>query len=313
VYGPDRDSADGHNPSYVDPVVARYDALDIGDRMTRIDDMWGDLQDGRGNWTVEAEIMYYFPTFAAEINGEIVGFNAMLMGHSFFRPIAEQLPFHATTADVIGHTQTVEFSGGETGAPEALWFDDGHRIAIQAVLDTGTVELFGMTYAGTYPSTLGYELWIDYALSKNPNTKFFIGAPWLDFPSVYVDAASYTAAWDYNGGWLPFIDSIRALYPGVDIFSIPYGQAAVELRTLYEAGNLPDITALTGPAATSIFTDTKGHGGNMVKDLAELIWLNAIYGVDLDTYAFDSGYTTDLKAIAKSIMDAHNPAYNIQR
>ncbi len=50
--------------------------------------------------------------------------------------------------------------------------------------------------------------------------------------------------------------------------------------------------------------------GCLLKDLGELIWLDAIYGVDLDNYAYDPGYEADLKAIAKSIMDAHNPAYN---
>ncbi|WP_163931493.1 alpha/beta hydrolase [Paraferrimonas sp. SM1919] len=241
------------------------------------------------------------------------GFNTMLMGHSFFRPIAEQLPFHASNAGILGHTQVVEFSGGETGAPMALWQDEEHRSNIQAVLDTGNIELFGMTYEGSYPTTEGYQLWFDYALSKNPNTKFFIGLPWPDFPADYADADSYANVWDYEGEWLPFIDSLRALYPDVDIFSIPYGQAAFELRTLFETGDLPDITALTGPEETSLFVDSKGHAGNMIKDLSELIWLNAIYGVDLESYPYDSGYQTNLKAIASSIMEEHDPAYNIQQ
>ena len=79
---------------------------------------------------------------------------------------------------------------------------------------------------------------------------------------------------------------------------------------MFEAGELPDVSSLQGPAASALFTDYKGHAGQILKDLGELIWINAIYGVDLGKYAYDPGYQTDLKAIAKSIMDAHNPDYN---
>ena len=244
----------------------------------------------------------------------IPGDNMMLMGHSFFKPMAEQMPFHAVRSGVAGHTQTVEFSGGATGAPLALWNDAGHRANVQAVLDTGTVELFGMTYEPTSPTTEGYELWFDYALSKNPDTKFFIGLPWADFPSNYADAAAYANFWQtaHDGSWHFFIDQLRALYPGVEIFCIPYGQAALELRTLLEAGSLPDLTMLTGVAGDGLFRDNKGHGheDEILYDTAELVWLNAIYGVELDEYAYDPDYTTDIKAIAKSIMDGHDPDYN---
>ena len=244
----------------------------------------------------------------------IPGDKMMLMGHSFFKPMAEQMPFHAVRSGVAGHTQTVEFSGGATGAPLALWNDAGHRANVQAVLDTGTVELFGMTYEPTSPTTEGYELWFDYALSKNPDTKFFIGLPWADFPSNYADAAAYANFWQtaHDGSWHLFIDQLRALYPGVEIFCIPYGQAALELRTLLEAGSLPDLTMLTGVAGDGLFRDNKGHGheDEILYDTAELVWLNAIYGVELDEYAYDPDYITDIKAIAKSIMDEHDPDYN---
>ena len=79
---------------------------------------------------------------------------------------------------------------------------------------------------------------------------------------------------------------------------------------MFEAGNVPDLANLEGPGATSLFVDYKGHGGQLLKDLVEYVWMDAIYGVDLDKYAYDPGYQTDLKAIAKSIMEAHNPDYN---
>ena len=36
---------------------------------------------------------------------------------------------------------------------------------------------------------------------------------------------------------------MRALYPNVEIFCNPYGQSALELRLLLDAGNLPGVTA----------------------------------------------------------------------
>ncbi|QFU76251.1 hypothetical protein EY643_11585 [Halioglobus maricola] len=251
---------------------------------------------------------------------KIPGLNMMLMGHSFFRPFATEMPYHAVRAGVDGHNQELEISGGETGAPLALWNDPGHRARIQAVLDAGDVDLFGMTCCDTEEGpggertlvTEGYKRWLDYALAQNPDTDFFIALPWRDFPTDYADAEAYAEPWYdyYDNEWLAAIDELRALYPGVTIYSIPYGAAANELRRMFEAGELPDVSSLQGPAASAIFTDYKGHAGQILKDLGELIWINAIYGVDLDRYAYDPGYETDLKAIAKSIMEAHNPSYN---
>jgi hypothetical protein len=79
----------------------------------------------------------------------------------------------------------------------------------------------------------------------------------------------------------------------------------VELRLLFEAGNLPDVSRLVGDADDAIYTDIGGHAGDIPVELGQLVWLNAIYDVDLTTYAYDPGYLTDLKGIAKEIMDAH--------
>jgi hypothetical protein len=242
----------------------------------------------------------------------VAGYESLFMGHSFFKDFANGLAVHPAQAGITGHSQTVVFSGGCTGAPLSLWNDPANSATIKAVLDTGNVELFGMTYAGCAPTTQGYELWFDYALSKNPDTVFFVAPPWPAPVANYANATDYANATEalYEPQWLPFIDSLRALYPGVEIFSIPYGQAASELYTLFEAGNLPDVSSLTGDFNDAVFTDAKGHPAKILIDTGELVWLNAIYGVDLDTYAHDPGYITDIKSIARDIMDAHNPAYN---
>ena len=239
------------------------------------------------------------------------GLNALFMGHSFFRPIAQGLPFHAGLAGIDGHEQVSVFAGGANGAPLALWNNAAKRAEIQAVLDGGDVELFGMTYEGTYPTTEGYERWIGYALQRNPDTRFFIGLPWSDFPAE-VDGSTYAQSWleAHEGWWHDFVESIRALFPGVEIFCIPYGRSALELRNLLEVGALPDVETLSGAADEAIFTDAKGHAGGILKALARLVWLEAIYGVDLRTYEYDPGYTVDLKDIARRIMDEHDPRFD---
>ena len=240
------------------------------------------------------------------------GFISLFIGHSFFKPFVDGMPNYVAAAGIAGHTQSVVFAGGANGAPEALWNNATKRATIQAVLNTGNVELFGMTYEPTYPTTEGYENWIDYARTQNPTTRFFVALPWLDRPGNY-DAATYASIWltFHATIWHDFIDSLRALYPGVDIFAIPYGQSAVELRGLLATDNLPGVPNLIGDAGDSIYVDAKGHPGDILRDLGRLVWLNAIYDVDLSTYTYGPSYgTTDLKAIAKSVMDAHDSDYD---
>ena len=210
------------------------------------------------------------------------------------------------------HNQYVEFSGGESGQPQALWEDEEHRSNIQAVLNTEKVQLFGMTASSTIE---GYTVWIDYALSKNPNTKIVIGTPWLDFPADYSDATSYENIIidGINSKIQVDINELRVRYPDADIISLPYAFAAIELRHMFEAGQLPNITELIGNNLnTSIFADEKGHGhGNgLLLDLVEFIWLAQIYDIDLDSYEYSAGHDVNLKEVAKSILDKHAYYFN---
>jgi hypothetical protein len=240
----------------------------------------------------------------------IDGMNSLLIGHSFFRPYAELLPDYSAAAGISGHSQVVVFSGGPTGTPEALWNNTSKKNTITGVLDGGDVELFGMTYHPDYPTTTGYVNWINYALDKNPSTRFFIALPWIPQPSNYTDAV-YSAIWEgFKPSWYSFIDELRSLFPNTDIFSIPYGQSAVELREHYTAGDLPEITAMQGDKETSIFTDNLGHPGTVLIDQGILVWLTAIYDVDLTNYSYGPAYSIDLNSVATGIMDEHDPDYN---
>jgi len=72
---------------------------------------------------------------------------------------------------------------------------------------------------------------------------------------------------------------------------------------------LDDDIDLFGAKPTSIFTDTKGHQGQIVIEAGTLVWLASIYGDDLSLNNYDTGFLTDLHGIAIEIMNNHPEAY----
>lgn len=239
------------------------------------------------------------------------GLNSVFIGHSFFDPYVQGMPFHAAQAGFVDHSQMRFFSGGSSGAPQALWENASKRTMIQGMLDGGDVNLFGMTYHPDYPTIEGYRNWVNYALQQNPDTRIFIALPWLPGPGSY-DSAAYAAFWDIFHPAIAhsLIDTLRSEFPGVDFYCIPYGQSASELHSLWGGGNLPDVDALVSGGLDSVFNDTLGHPDDILVELGRLVWLRAIYGVDLLNYNYDPGYITALKPIAQAIMETHDPAYN---
>jgi hypothetical protein len=239
-------------------------------------------------------------------------YHSLFMGHSFFIPIAEGMQEHAHRAGFIGHTQHTVFSGGAGGAPQALWEDASKRNAIQDILNSGDIDLFGMTYHAEYPSVDGYINWVEYALQQNPDTKFFIGVPWAAYPDNG-NSTTYWSNWDMFHLQIihGLIDTLGADYPENAFYCIPYGQGAIELYRLFESGDLSDVqTLIRVNGSESIFTDSLGHPDDILITIGQLIWLNAIYGFDLNDYDYDTGYVCDLKGIAQGIMKLHDPNHN---
>ena len=76
------------------------------------------------------------------------------------------------------------------------------------------------------------------------------------------------------------------------------------MREMFEAGDLDeDVVRLQGPKATSLFTDEKGHAGDMLVDTGTLIWLHAVHGVEpMDMPEFTQ-WDTDIRIIADSVLD----------
>ena len=118
-------------------------------------------------------------------------YNVLYIGHSFGRVFAETLPDYAHTAGFTDHAQYIEMSGGASGAPDALWEDDGHRENIKDYLDTGEIDVFIMICCSIefmesdFQSDAAIWNFTSYAVDKNPNIRIGLAMPWKDFPGDY--------------------------------------------------------------------------------------------------------------------------------
>jgi hypothetical protein len=73
---------------------------------------------------------------------------------------------------------------------------------------------------------------------------------------------------------------------------------------------LDDISRF-GPQQTSLFTDLKGHQGDIIRETGSLLWLTSIYKVDLSALSYHIDFNTNLQEITKQIMDNHNSNYKL--
>jgi len=261
--------------------------------------------------TVRSFWGYTLPALKAVFRSTVnTGFTALFMGEAFLEPFAAGLQAHAGAAG-FGDHHTALFPGPDGQvAPQAIWDDADQRAAIQSTLASGDIELLGMTYDPDFPAVGGYKNWIDFALSMNPDTRFFVATPWSSDPQALGSAQFAANHEQVHAQVHGLVDALRAAYPGVDIYCVPSGQGAVELFSLYTAGNLPDVSEVVGEGAQAVFSDSAGHPGEMVSALGQRVWLGAIYAVDLAAYDVDAGYSVDLNAIASAILADHPPGYN---
>jgi hypothetical protein len=247
------------------------------------------------------------------------GSNMLLMGNSFFKPYAERFSELAIDADFLEHQDNLVFRGGDNGTPIGLWTNEGTNTEIKQILDSGNIEILGMTWYLNEDNPLsGFTEWIDYALQNNPNIKIFVSIPPIDFPADWQQRAE---GFGYNNirdlyehvvsdlTHKAVIDQLRELYPSTEIFTLPTGWATFDLVDQYENNLLLDDISLFGSYDDSIFRDTKGHQGKIVINTGALIWLNGLYGVNLRTNDSDTGFNTDLHSIAENIMDLHDQNY----
>ena len=260
---------------------------------------------------------------AKEKVDEKLGYNMLLMGHSYFKPYANRIGEIAIDAGLINHNQTYVFSPGASGFPIGLWNDTGAKNQrIKETLDAGNVEVFGMVAdsRGLNESFEGTRNWIAYALQNNPDITIFLSISPPNFPNDWEQTAqqsgfatvqeTFTAHINQNVH-LELIDSLRAEFPSTNIFSIPTGKASIDLWQMYKDDLLLDSILETGPFETSLFTDEQGHQGEMTAYTGALMWLKGIYKVDLSTNDYVTGFNTDLHTVAEDAMNSHDPDYNL--
>ena len=255
-------------------------------------------------------------TETVESVGIVEGKKILYIGHSFGRPFARELPSFVEMAGIDNHVQEIVFRGGPNGSPQSLWEDPKVRVEIQDILAEGDTDLLIMiccseNFLESRQSDWAVENWIDYAVSVNPDTDFALALPWPDYPEDYENNEAYSERIieAHASAWHPFIDDLRALYPQSEIKSIFHGQAAIELRGLFESGSLPEISQMTSKRPSGIFTDRKGHAGQILLDLGTLIWLGTIYDIDMNDFPVSElkingeSYETDLITIAQAILN----------
>ena len=249
------------------------------------------------------------------------GYTMLLIGNSFFRPYAEKLDDLAIQAGFENHNSIRINRGGDNGRPINFWNDSNsnEHLQIKAALDQGNIDIFGMT-AGNEPEdrTEGHRAWINYALQNNPNITIFIAIPQIDFPADWEQRAQeygFDAIRELNDYFIDgivhneMVDVLRGEFPSVKIFTIPTGMASINLDQMNMNNELLDDISRFGPRATSLFVDNKGHQGDIIIETGSLIWLNSIYGVDLRTFSYDTGFNTDLHETANQIMESHDSNY----
>lgn len=238
-------------------------------------------------------------------------YNVLYVGHSFGRPFAQALQDVALASGFDDHAQYIEMSGGASGAPDALWADDGHRENIKAYLDTGEIDVFIMICCSIeFVETEGESdeaVWnfSSYALDKNPDIRIGLAMPWKDFPQDYDSAEAHrNGSNEAYSMWVNLSNDLKEDYPDADIFTFHHAEVVYDLRAAYEAGELEgDVEQLTGPSRNSVFTDEKGHGGQITVDTGTLIWLHAVHGVEPKDAPAYPQWETDIRAIAQAALD----------
>lgn len=242
------------------------------------------------------------------------GLTVLYAGHSFGRPFAENMTDATRLAGIDGHEQRVVFRGGENGAPQAMWDDPDVRALIREELDDGAVDVVILICCSAeFRETANrddqavsdqaiLEI-VAYAVERNPETRFGLAMPWMDFPNQYATAADHRALIDAAYPlYQQLAESISEASNGVDIFTFFHGAAVYEVRSRFEQGLIPELTNLIGPRRSSVFTDEKGHAANMAIDAGTLIWLEAIYDVHPLDVPPIAGYDVDIREIAATAL-----------
>jgi hypothetical protein len=231
------------------------------------------------------------------------GYNCLFFGHRFFIPLVESIEPIAKTGGVTGHKAVIVTASFHQGTPGVgIGYITGEDNKIRAALDTGKIDLLGLTFyeveTGQYKH---YKQWFDYALAKNPKTRFLIHMP-SSFDPVHRDLKILNRTNDAfrKRFYVKVIRPLQIAYPKNEIIFWYSGSVSSELRRRFEAGKLSPVKALVGPKG--IFAVSGGIPGPLLKDLEGLILYSLIYKVDLPKKMTGQKGKLDLNALAAEMM-----------
>jgi len=235
------------------------------------------------------------------------GYNCVFMGHSFFYPIAETFDKVAIANGFPEHQQLLRKAGATKGTPGWLWQNLPKDDEVWTKLANEDVDLLCFPHHHISGCRLeDYCNWIDYARKRNPHITIAIAAPWGPLCNVPPDQFSEFYRTQFEIPVHAIVDELRKRYPDNAIFVIPHGKGVADLYAKFKAGEIPELTqvlpAAGDEAAESFFADTGAHIGRMPLVLSQLIWLAAIYQVDVRKIDWDTGYKFDLKTMAYEIV-----------
>ena len=239
----------------------------------------------------------------------IDGLTVLYAGHSFGMPFAQNLTKLAEFSGIEDHNQRIVFRGGENGSPQAMWENPTVKSEIKKNLDDGNVDVVILICCSEEliesrgQSDQAIVEIIEFALSKNTETRFGLAMPWIDFPGNYKDVNDHRSLTDMGYlAYKEFAKSLSKQFNGLDIFTFYHGAAVYELRKMFENGKLQDVKRLIGPKKSSLFTDEKGHTGDIANDTGSLIWLKAIYDINPMDIPKIEKYETDIREIASRVL-----------
>jgi len=244
------------------------------------------------------------------------GAKNLFIGHSYFGRVAEKFEELVNEVDFPENRYQAVYGGGPNGSVQALYLHPSRRADIEQILDQGDIELFWMTVHPTQdPGTEYYEIWIDYALAQNPETKIVITFPRVQGgPSMELEDFQQANDLEHENTFNTIIAPLRRKYAErTDIFYIDYSEVMDQLWEQFDAGNLPVLSYFNAqeecirraeeegspdPEAgcetyaqlvdlgyESLFRDTGGHAGAMGTHTAAMVWFYFLYE-DVDYYRF---------------------------
>ena len=231
-------------------------------------------------------ITLLFTLVAFSTAAAVQGYRGLFMGHSFFRPSADQLNQRSAEWGIDGHSGHTIFRGDSNGSPLKLWQDSKVLQEATDLLSEGQIELLALTYYSAENSRIeDYQQWFDLALESNPEIKFLITIPWPLGPHRITPGNLAELRTATLALFDSLITPLRQRYPNNAVIFCPYGLGAHELIASLFDGELAGVEYLSAaPSSNSgdeyLFRDATGHPNELVITLSTLIWANTLYGVD---------------------------------